>query len=180
MFAVVLPFLPAEVKAEPRVPPVPSSRGERASAANATPAATAATSFAFGDIGDRNLVFLVADDHVINTKLLQRKIATFSKGSDGSGHRVEVLTAADGLLTLDALTTLRSTQPNGDGAVLAGIFVDFHMPNLDGVECTRRIRLLEAENGWPRTTIYGCTANSADAVRDTFLDAGGDGLVSKL
>lgn len=173
MFSVVLPLRPAEMKAEPAVP---ASSGQQEPGAVAEKLASTTTAL-FGDVRGRNLVFLVADDHVLNTKLLQRKITMFFKGS--GGYHVEVLTASDGLLTLDERTALRGTQSSSDGAALACMFVDFQMPNLDGVECTRGVRLLEVENGWPRTTIYGCTANPSDKMRDMFLGGGGDGVVSK-
>ncbi|CAN0129891.1 unnamed protein product [Ectocarpus sp. 12 AP-2014] len=57
--------------------------------------------------------------------------------------------------------------------------MDFHLPNLDGIECTRRIRVLEAANGWPRVTICGCTADVTEGVRNSFQDAGGDEVILK-
>ncbi|CAM9308085.1 unnamed protein product, partial [Pylaiella littoralis] len=109
--------------------------------------------------------------------LLQHKIGMCFKASNAC--RAEVLIAADGLLALDVLTTLRSTQPSGDDAVLAGMFVDMNMPNLDGVECTKRVRLLEEENGWLRMPIYGCTANIRGRAQQIFQGAGVDGVLPK-
>ncbi|CAM9325605.1 unnamed protein product [Hapterophycus canaliculatus] len=126
-------------------------------------------------LGVRKLVFLVADDLKVNVKLLQRKIENFFSGSAGN---VQILTASDGLLALELQAAVRNDS-EGDGRVLAGMFVDVRMPNVDGIECAKTVRKLEAENHWPRVLIYGCTADSSENARRTFEDAGGDGIIAK-
>lgn len=94
------------------------------------------------------------DDHKVNVKLLGKKIEMmFENIHDG----VQVLSAADGLAALQVLTTVRDDEAKhnatgslGPTIVVAGVFIDYHMPNIDGAECTSRVRLLEAEKGWPR------------------------------
>ncbi|CBJ33173.1 Phytochrome-like protein [Ectocarpus siliculosus] len=118
-----------------------------------------------------------ADDHTVNVKLIEHKIRRHFRGS---GADVQVLSATDGLMALDVQTAARHVRVGGSGGlVLAGIFMDFHLPNLDGIECTRRIRVLEAANGWPRVTICGCTADVTEGVRSSFQDAGGDEVILK-
>ncbi|CAN0050394.1 unnamed protein product, partial [Pylaiella littoralis] len=170
VFIVLLPLCLAEVKAESPAPAPPGL--EPRLTKEAAPIAAS-----FSDLGNRKLVFLVADDNETNAKLLQHKIGMCFKGSNTC--RAEVLIAADGLLALDMLTALRSTRPSGDDAVLVGMIVDMNMPNLDGVECTRRARLLEEKNGWPRVPIYGCTANIRGKAQQVFQGAGVDGVLPK-
>ncbi|CAM9371408.1 unnamed protein product, partial [Hapterophycus canaliculatus] len=122
-----------------------------------------------------NLVFLAVDDNIVNLKLIARKIAMFFKGSRGD---VEVRTAADGIEALDALMDVQNSTERDD-ALLAGIFLDFHMPNLDGIECTKRIRKLENEKGWPRIFICGCSADPTQQTSDAFQAAGGSEVIYK-
>ncbi|CAB1110473.1 unnamed protein product [Ectocarpus sp. CCAP 1310/34] len=125
-------------------------------------------------IGSRTLKLMVVDDHKVNLRLLDHKIRRFFKENAAN---VEVMFATDGFIALEMHKAARRNQ--SDGSVLAGIFIDFHMPDLDGIECTRRIRLLEADNGWSRIMICGCTADLTQEIRRVFKDAGGDEVISK-
>lgn len=101
----------------------------------------------------REVAFFVVDDHTVNVKLMTKKIERVFKLNRGA---VKVLSATDGLTALDMLLNVRDGNAKQDKTgmdattIPAGVFMDYHMPNMDGVECTRRIRLLEAERGWPR------------------------------
>ena len=53
------------------------------------------------------------------------------------------------------------------------------MPNLNGLEATNQIRLIEYENGDKFTPIVAVTANALAEDRQRFLDAGIDDYVSK-
>ncbi|CBJ33980.1 Phytochrome-like protein 3 [Ectocarpus siliculosus] len=110
----------------------------------------------------------------VNLRLLDHKIRRFFKDN---GADVEVMSATDGFIALEMHEAARRNQSHG--SVLAGMFIDFHMPDLDGIECTKRIRLLEADNGWSRIMICGCTADPTQAIRRVFQNAGGDEVISK-
>jgi len=45
--------------------------------------------------------------------------------------------------------------------------MDLHMPYVGGIETTRRIRLLEYENGWAPVPIIGLTASMVEDGRPT-------------
>jgi CheY-like chemotaxis protein len=57
--------------------------------------------------------------------------------------------------------------------------MDLHMPGMDGLEATRRIRAIEAEHADARTPIIALTANASAEDRDACLDAGMDGFAIK-
>jgi PAS domain S-box-containing protein len=58
------------------------------------------------------------------------------------------------------------------------IFMDVQMPNLDGLEATRRIRL-RPSTGAPRVRIIAMTANAMEGDRERCIDSGMDDYVSK-
>jgi CheY-like chemotaxis protein/anti-sigma regulatory factor (Ser/Thr protein kinase) len=101
---------------------------------------------------------LVVEDNATN-----RLIAT--KLLENLGAAVE--TAADGYLGVEAA---------GRGGFDV-ILMDIQMPGIDGVEAARRIRAL---GGGPAATpIVALTANVMAHQRQTYLDAGMDGVVGK-
>ncbi len=76
--------------------------------------------------------------------------------------------------------------PDGDAAVKAYaqgapdiVLMDMHMPIMDGLEATRRIRALEAQQGWPRTPIVALTASALAEDRQRCKEAGMDDVLVK-
>jgi len=59
------------------------------------------------------------------------------------------------------------------------ILLDVQMPNLDGLEVTRRIRAREKADGLPRSPIIGMTAYALAGDRQRCLDVGMDEYISK-
>lgn len=90
----------------------------------------------------------MVDDQKINIKLMENKIATVFKHSQNA---VQVLLATDGKTAIETFQGARRDEANNNGSagsvVLAGVFMDLHMPNTDGIECTRKIRQSEVERG---------------------------------
>ena len=77
------------------------------------------------------------------------------------------------------------TVDDGDAACLAAariaydlIFMDCHMPGLDGFEATRRIRA-EADPGGARTPIVALTADALAGDRERCLACGMDDYMTK-
>ena len=59
------------------------------------------------------------------------------------------------------------------------VIMDLHMPGLDGIEATRRIRAAEAAGGSRRLPIFALTADALDTGRKACLAAGMDGFLTK-
>jgi PAS domain S-box-containing protein len=59
------------------------------------------------------------------------------------------------------------------------ILTDIHMPGMDGVEATKAIRALEAQNGRSRTPIVALTADVLETGRRACREAGMDGFLTK-
>ena len=60
------------------------------------------------------------------------------------------------------------------------VFMDHRMPDMDGVETTKRIRALSAENSHYATLpIIALTANAVSGVKDVFLESGFNDYLSK-
>ena len=58
-------------------------------------------------------------------------------------------------------------------------FVDLHMPIIDGLDLTRRIRSAEAGEPSRHLHIVALTANAAEDIRERCLAAGMDGFLTK-
>ena len=59
------------------------------------------------------------------------------------------------------------------------VLMDVNMPEVDGIEATRRIRAAEGERGAARTPIIALTANAFDEDRNACVEAGMDGFLPK-
>lgn len=111
------------------------------------------------------LAILVAEDNEINAMLARALLLKL-------GHRPTV--AANGAAAIDNWLAARAA-----GAPYDRVLMDLHMPGMDGLEATRRIRAIEAAQGNGRTPIIALTANTSSEDRDACLAAGMDGFLIK-
>ncbi len=79
-----------------------------------------------------------------------------------------------------------STADDGDQGVrrwhagkFDAVLMDAHMPVLDGIDATRRIREIEAREGRPRTPVIALTASALEEDRRRCIAAGMDAFVGK-
>jgi signal transduction histidine kinase/CheY-like chemotaxis protein len=107
--------------------------------------------------GTGNLRVLVVDDHPMNRKLLVQFLA---------GYGILADTAASGQEALDACAA------KGYHAV----FLDCHMPGMDGYACARRLCEGPAS---VRPILIGVTADSSETALRRCLEAGMDDLLPK-
>ncbi len=110
------------------------------------------------DSDGRKLDILVAEDSAINAKVITAFLTEV-------GHKVNVV--ENGQLALDAL----------QNAAFDIIIMDMRMPELDGLEATKRWRLIEPRN--QHTPIIALTANATREDQENCLAAGMDAFLTK-
>lgn len=123
---------------------------------------------------ERPYEVLLVEDNVINQQVLSRQLRK-------AGCIVH--TANDGLEALDFFDQHAQQLVNGTKeprSTLDVILMDWNMPNLDGVSCTRRIRQAEREKIVKEPiAIIGITANARPEQLLEAQNAGMDSVVSK-
>jgi PAS domain S-box-containing protein len=113
----------------------------------------------------RSLSVLVAEDNEINA-LLMRSLLT------RLGHHVVITT--NGEAALESWLSARSA-----GTPYDLVLMDIQMPQLDGIETTKRIRAREAGQPGRQTAILALTANTLVEDRYACFEAGMDGFLIK-
>jgi signal transduction histidine kinase/CheY-like chemotaxis protein len=113
--------------------------------------------------GRHSLAVLVAEDNEINALLIQAMLTRNGHLPTLVGNGISAVTAA---ATASAM-----------GAAYDIVLMDLHLPGMDGIEATRRIRALGAEGG--NIPIVALTANASEEDRVACSDAGMDAFVVK-
>ena len=110
--------------------------------------------------GIQNLKVLVAEDNAVNQKvlkiILEKNGCSFAIADDGA-------------------MALRKFQEDQYDLIL----MDCQMPEVDGLQASRRIRELEEKAGLGRCPIVAMTANAMKGDKDRCLEAGMDGFIAK-
>lgn len=109
---------------------------------------------------NRKPTLLIVDDNIVNQKILATLVELFG---------VDCGFAADGL---EAVKAWRRQEWDA-------IFMDIHMPVMDGVEATRMIRSEAAEKNRPHVPIVAVTASLLEEEEDRYREAGVDDVLPK-
>jgi signal transduction histidine kinase/CheY-like chemotaxis protein len=113
----------------------------------------------------KGLSILVAEDNQINALLIRSLLSKL-------GHQAVI--TSDGNEALESWLAAKSA-----GSPYDLVLMDIQMPNLDGIETTKRIRSLEAGQPDRRTPILALTANTLVEDRYACFEAGMDGFLIK-
>lgn len=108
----------------------------------------------------RNTRVLVAEDNPVNRKLTRLMLENLG---------VEVIEAEDG----------RAACERVKQEALDLVFMDCHMPELDGLQATRAIRAWERDRGMTRLPIVALTADATPGFEASCRQAGMDGYLLK-
>jgi len=103
---------------------------------------------------------LVVEDHPVNQKVLSHQLQAMG---------LDFTLAANGIEAIEKFISNRYDL----------VLMDWQMPEMDGLEATRRIRELEAGSGARPTPIIALTANASSGFRETCLAAGANDYLSK-
>jgi PAS domain S-box-containing protein len=113
----------------------------------------------------KGLSILVAEDNQINALLIRSLLGRL-------GHHAVITT--NGAEALESWLSAKSA-----GTPYELVLMDIQMPQLNGIETTRRIRALEAGEPGNRTPILALTANTLVEDRYACFEAGMDGFLIK-
>ncbi len=103
---------------------------------------------------------LVVEDNKINQKVIVAKLSKFNIAPD---------VVENGLLALEKLELCSYDL----------VFMDCHMPIMDGYTASRELRLRETQQSLPHHTVIALTANALEGERQKCLAAGMDDYITK-
>jgi len=108
---------------------------------------------------------LLVDDVPFNTMLLAKMVKKFGINAD----------ITDG--GKEAIEHIEARASAGNPYDL--VFMDCHMPEVDGYEATTKVRNFEEHTGAKRTTIVALTADAMEGNRSQSINAGMDDFITK-
>ena len=116
-------------------------------------------------------MFIVADDCISIVRLIKWKLeAAF-------GKEIGVVVAADGKEAVAAFEKLVKENRQSE---IDAVLMDYHMPNMSGLDAISLIRALELEYGVEHpVSIIGFSADVSDEMNDMFMQGGANYLIEK-
>jgi len=109
---------------------------------------------------------LVVDDNAVNRKILERSLTMELKRA---GKKIEIFQADGGEACVDLFKEKRPSV----------LFIDYHMPKVDGLEATKRIRQFEADHNLKRSYIISYTADVTEKAARLLKSHGTNETMSK-
>ena len=115
-------------------------------------------------------LFVVVDDFEWVRKFAKWQLET------SFGPNVQVELASTGM---EAVTLLRNLVENGSHRHINTIFMDYHMPELTGVDAIRVLRLMESWHNLPAANVVGCSGDLSPDCEHEFYNAGANATLAK-
>jgi signal transduction histidine kinase/DNA-binding response OmpR family regulator len=151
-------FLPKPVRREKLLIMISRLLGKKRPAEGEEKKEPLITRFTIAEEAKQSIHILLAEDHPINQKLARFML-------NKAGYQLTVVENGK-----DAVDTFTSQPDNYDL-----IFMDIHMPKMDGMDATKKIR----ESGFRDIPIIAMTAHSMKGDREKFLDCGMNDYIAK-
>jgi signal transduction histidine kinase/DNA-binding response OmpR family regulator len=151
-------FLPKPVRREKLLIMISRILGKKESAEGEEKKEPLITRFTVAEEAKQSIHILLAEDNPINQKLARFMLTK-------AGYQLTV--TENGEEVVDTFTS----QPDNFDL----IFMDIHMPRMDGMEATKKIR----EKGFSDIPIIAMTAHSMRGDREKFLDCGMNDYIAK-
>lgn len=116
-------------------------------------------------------MFIVVDDAVSIVRLIKWKL------EKAFGKEIGVIMVGDGKQAVDTFNKLLS---EGQHSLIDAILMDYHMPEMSGLDAITHIRSLEASQGIEHpVSIIGFSADISDEMNAMLLEGGANYLVTK-
>ncbi|ETS76073.1 hypothetical protein PFICI_11460 [Pestalotiopsis fici W106-1] len=108
---------------------------------------------------------LLVDDNKVNLRVMEMYCKK---------RGLSFFCAMDGLEAIEVFSKQQSLFGSHQGSGIDLILMDLQMPNCDGIDATKQIRLLEEKMGWRKTTIFIITGQDSPKDRVNSENAGAD------
>jgi len=115
-------------------------------------------------------LFVVVDDFEWVRKLAKWRL----ENAFGPDIRVELASTG-----MEAVNLFRNLIENGSHRHINTVFIDYHMPELTGVDAIRVLRLLENWHNLPAANVVGCSGDLTPSCEREFYDAGANATLAK-
>ena len=109
---------------------------------------------------------MIVDDNTVNVKILKRSLEMQFKAMKTA---FVIITAPGGR---EAIDLYKEHKPSL-------CIVDYHMPEVDGLEVAKTIREYEAEHKLATSKIISYTADATEAAQTVIFQSGADEIMSK-
>jgi PAS domain S-box-containing protein len=125
-----------------------------------------------------DISFLLVEDNLVNQTILRKQLQRLGCTVHVANHGVEALNFLHTTSAWSSFTTTNNHTSTPAPRVDV-VLMDWEMPVMDGLTCTKRIRAVEEEGRMERLPIIGITANARNEQIQRALAAGIDDVISK-
>jgi len=118
-------------------------------------------------------------DHEILSSFRNRKLRALLAEDDPVGQRIAIKLLSKAGIEVDAVSNGQEALDLASSHKYDLLLTDVRMPDISGIELTRKIRQMEQDSGWPRLPIIGLSAHALEEVASECIQAGMDHFMTK-